>query len=654
MLANGTLLQTRYLIKRTLVQGDTAIIYEAEATHLEPAAVEIKETFSRSPEDHKRFQQEAAALAKLQHPALPKILDSFIEGDSQFLVAEFIRGPSLAELLNIDAKPFAWRQVADWADRLLDALNYLHDRRPPIFHRGIKPQTLKLTPQGGLFLADLSFGVAASGRLQAEALNYLPLEQLNGEVTDARGDLYSLGATLHFLMSGQLPDNAKIRADVLLYNVPDPLIPLHELDPQVPQAVAEVIFRALSLDREARFQNANAMREALRQALQAGENPSVAEDSEEAKRRRQVEERKLQIETERRRQQEIAANEQRETEQRRRDEEKRFLAEQRRREEEQRHREARQRDLEQQRKQSEERRRQLQQSRRQAALRELEEERLLDQQRLELGRAGKSLRTEAAKSEEARKGREEKPLPVEVSVEAFPPKKNTGVPPPALKPKAQNARLPRARWAAAAVSVLVILLVFWLWQQSETKMASQPLPPASAPTRPTASPSPASEQLQYWFEQFIGGQSLAFANHELPAAREFKLHFKSRADGYLYLLALDGRSGQLTAFLPGGARLEAGREFIFPNGQRIRGLAAGEQLRFTVVLSRNQIENFDAAVSQVKSQPDPIKSLQAQLGAISPGGIEDFSGRGTPANVVSNTESLQPLIFDINLKFAGN
>ncbi|HMV84763.1 MAG TPA: protein kinase [Blastocatellia bacterium] len=648
-------MQTRYLIKRLLVQGDTAIIYEAEATHLEPAAVEIRETFSRSPEAHKRFQQEVAALAKLQHPALPKILDSFIEGSSQFLVAEFIPGQSLAELLNKDAKPFDWRQVADWADRLLDALNCLHDRQPPIFHRGIKPQALKLTPQGALFLTDLSVGVAASGKLQTEALNYLPLEQLNGEATDARSDLYSLGATLHFLLSGQLPDNAKMRADVLRYKVPDPLTPLYELNPQVPQAVAEVIFRALALNREARFQSANVMREALRQARQEGENPSIAQDSEaEAKRRREAEERKLQIETERRRQQEIAANEQREAEQRRRDEEKRFLAEQRRREEEQRHREARQRDLEHQRKQAEERRRQLQQSRRQAALRELEEERLQDQQRLELGRAGKSLRTEAAKSEDARKSREEKPLPVEAPVEVFPPKKNTDLPPPTLKPKTQNARLPRARWAAAAVSVLMILLVFWLWQQSETKTASQPLPPAPAPTRPAASPSPVPEQLQYWFEQFTGGQSLAVANHELPSAREFKLHFKSRADGYLYLLALDGRSGQLTAFLPGGARLDAGREFVFPNGQRIRGLAAGEQLRFTVVMSRNRIENFDAAVRQVKSQPEPIKSLQSQLGAIAPGSIEDFSGRGTTANVVSNTESPQPLIFDINLKFAGN
>jgi hypothetical protein len=164
----------------------------------------------------------------------------------------------------------------------------------------------------------------------------------------------------------------------------------------------------------------------------------------------------------------------------------------------------------------------------------------------------------------------------------------------------------------------------------------------------------APEQLQYWFEQFINGRPHTVTTHELASEQEFKLHFKPSEDAYLYLLALDGISGQLTAFLPGGAELSAGREFVFPNGQRIRGLGKGEQLQFTVLLSRNRIENFDALVEQAKSQPEAIKLLQTQLGAISPGSIEDVSGRGTPANVVSNQESHQPLIFDINLKFIGN
>lgn len=591
MLANGSLLQTRYLIKRLLAQGEMAAFYEAEAAHFDHASVTIKETFSHPRENHEQFQREAAILTKLSHHALPKVHDSFVEGDSRFLVTEFIPGQSLDQLfkekLKTGATPFHWRQVMDWADRLLDALEYLHSQRPPIFHCDIKPQNLKLTPNGDLFLVNfgLEKGAAVAAKrgrgLLSDKFNYAPPEQLMGTDTDARGDLYSLGATLHHLLSGEMPDSAKVREEVMRYQVPDPLPSAHELNPQVPKPLAELILRSLALDREARYPSAQSMREALRQVSEELPAPPEVLDAE----RRRQEASRLQWEEPRCLQQETDAREQREAEQRRQEEEKRFLAEQRRREEENRHREGRQRELEQQ-----------------------------GTTTLLLSHLKQENRTAAV-------------------------------------------RLPRVRWVAGTVSVLIVLLVIWLWPQRGNRTASQSLPSVSSQLQPAASAlpaTPAPEQLQYWFEQFVTGQSQTVATHELAAEREFKLHFKSREDGYLYLLAPDGISGRLTAFLPGGARLIAGQEFVFPNGQRIRGLANGGQLRFTVLLSRNRIENFDALVEQAKSQPEAIKTLQIQLGAISPGNIENFSGRGAPANVVSNQESHQPLIFDINLKFTAN
>src|SRR5215475_5270966 len=205
MLANGMLLQERYRIIRLLARGGMGAVYEAEAVHLGSAPVAVKETFFSEQQRRLReqFEREAATMARLRHPALPRVSDHFVEGGGQFLVMEFIPGADLFALLTHRKRPFDWGQVMAWSETLLDALDYIHTQQPQIIHRDIKPQNLKLTPRGELFLID--FGLAkssstpthSSASLHAYTLSYAPPEQIRGSGTDPRSDIYSLGATLY-------------------------------------------------------------------------------------------------------------------------------------------------------------------------------------------------------------------------------------------------------------------------------------------------------------------------------------------------------------------------------------------------------------------------------------------------------------------------
>src|SRR5882672_11263690 len=276
MLSPGVVLQQRYRIKRLLAHGGMGAVYEAEAVHLRNAIVAVKETFFNEDRKNMReqFEREAATLARLRHPALPQIKDHFIEGSGQFLVMDFIAGDDLGELLgrrlNEKSEPFEFRQVMEWAERLLDALVYIHGQYPPVIHRDIKPQNLKLTPRGELFLID--FGLAKDATtpsrtghsVRAYTLEFAPPEQIKGVGTDARSDLYSLGATLYHLVTGKLPPDARVREEsVVKHLMPDLLQPAHRVNPQIPFAFAATLAKSMALDREQRYQSAQEMRDAL-------------------------------------------------------------------------------------------------------------------------------------------------------------------------------------------------------------------------------------------------------------------------------------------------------------------------------------------------------------------------------------------------------
>ncbi|HEX8136940.1 MAG TPA: bifunctional serine/threonine-protein kinase/formylglycine-generating enzyme family protein [Pyrinomonadaceae bacterium] len=275
MLFLNTVLQNRYRIIRQLGQGGMGTVYEALDQRVS-ALVALKETVVADNEEARRaFEREAALLANLRHQSLPKVTDYFIEGGGEYLVMEYIHGYDLAELLALRGAPFEVQRVLAWADELLKVLEYLHVRATPILHRDIKPSNLKLTKEGELFLLDFGLAKGAAGQMPTLLTSrsvrgytrvYASLEQIQGKRTDIRSDLYSLGATLYHLLTNVPPVDAPTRDDALEDENPDPLPPVHELNPQVHPAISAVVGQAMAVSRKHRYGSAKEMRFALRQA----------------------------------------------------------------------------------------------------------------------------------------------------------------------------------------------------------------------------------------------------------------------------------------------------------------------------------------------------------------------------------------------------
>lgn len=282
MLEPGAILQDRYKIVAPVGKGGMGSVYRARDLRLRND-VALKETLFTDETYRRAFEQEAQILARLRHQALPRVIDHFVEARGQFLVMEFIHGEDLGnQLVRLGqrfATPQAMPMILRWADQLLDALSYLHSRPVPVFHRDIKPKNLKYTPNFEIVLLD--FGLARGGMtitVDAGAATassgqerkvygftppYAPIEQMRDGEPDARSDLYSLAATLYHLLTASLPPDAMMRMTRLMNAQPDSLRPIRDLAPHVPEPVADLLQRALSVSLENRPPSAREMREEL-------------------------------------------------------------------------------------------------------------------------------------------------------------------------------------------------------------------------------------------------------------------------------------------------------------------------------------------------------------------------------------------------------
>lgn len=262
--------QGRYHIRALLGRGGMGTVYLATDRNLSGRQVAIKENADTAPATQAQFQHEAILLSRLTHPNLPRVTDHFIEPSGrQYLVMDYVEGDDLRTLLHLNHGPLAEPAVLTWLDQVFDALTYMHNwidpltRKPtPIIHRDIKPGNIKQTPNGRIVLVD--FGVAKIDEtsegtiLGAKAVTpgYSPLEQYTGG-TDARSDIYALGATLYTLLTGQRPPNAMDRV------AGTALKPPRKCNPEVSPAMERAIVQALSLAAADRFQTVAEMRAAL-------------------------------------------------------------------------------------------------------------------------------------------------------------------------------------------------------------------------------------------------------------------------------------------------------------------------------------------------------------------------------------------------------
>jgi serine/threonine protein kinase len=270
-LAPGMLVHNRYQLVQLIGRGGMGAVYAAIDQRLN-SRVALKHLLVTGGQLDAAFAREAQILATLRHPALPRVTDYFQEEQGRFLVMEYFAGDNLADRLLQQAGPLPVAAVLAWADQILAALEYLHGYTPPVLHRDIKPQNLKLTPEGQVILLD--FGLAKGAVEQQTAVDsvssvfgytahYAPPEQIQGSGTEPRSDLYALAATLYHLLTNQRPPTALERIVAIQNELPDPLQPISAINPAVPAAVEEVLHRALSLKLSERPASAAAMREGL-------------------------------------------------------------------------------------------------------------------------------------------------------------------------------------------------------------------------------------------------------------------------------------------------------------------------------------------------------------------------------------------------------
>jgi serine/threonine-protein kinase len=212
-----------------------------------------------------RFLREIKLTASLDHPNIAALRTAFTADNQLIMIMEFVEGTSLAALL--EKGPIPPADAVNYIGQALDALQYAHDHH--VIHRDIKPANMMLTPQGTVKLMD--FGIARTGSehnltltgTTIGSLGYMSPEQVKGEATDARSDIYSVGVSLYEMVSGQRPFRADSDYALMAAQVNDTPKPLGEIVRDVPPGLNEIISMAMAKDPAKRFQTAKAFRNAL-------------------------------------------------------------------------------------------------------------------------------------------------------------------------------------------------------------------------------------------------------------------------------------------------------------------------------------------------------------------------------------------------------
>jgi len=257
------LLRERYLIKELLGQSGMGRVYLADDVVLK-VQVAIKENLYTTLDHSRQFRKEATILAKLRHPALPRVIDHFIlEGLGEYLVMDYIPGEDLQQRLARNGKPLAVAETLEIAREVCEALDYLHQCKPPIVHRDVKPANIKISRDGSIHLVDFCLakeyldGELTTTGAQGITPGYSPVEQY-AHGTDHRTDIYALGATLYNALTNTQPLDALERA-----MGSDQIVPIKALNRSVPDDIASVIEKAMSLKAEDRYASVQEFKDAL-------------------------------------------------------------------------------------------------------------------------------------------------------------------------------------------------------------------------------------------------------------------------------------------------------------------------------------------------------------------------------------------------------
>jgi serine/threonine protein kinase len=272
----GKTLSGRYTIQEILGQGGMSAVYKALDPNLK-RVVAIKMIHPHLSEDPKfisRFEEEARSVAQLRHPNITQVFDFNHDGETYYMVQEFVPGETLQERLRRLNRAGQRLPLAEAIRITMDvcsAMGYAHDRG--MIHRDIKPANIMLDVQSRAILMD--FGIVkivgstshtTTGAVVGTAM-YMSPDVIRGETPDARSDIYSLGVTLFEMVSGRPPFQADSAMSLLMMHLHDPLPNLRELRSEAPNDLNAIIEKSLAKGRDERYQTAKEMGAALKRVI---------------------------------------------------------------------------------------------------------------------------------------------------------------------------------------------------------------------------------------------------------------------------------------------------------------------------------------------------------------------------------------------------
>lgn len=280
----GKKLDGLYEVKELIGSGGMANVYKAVMLgHNGPvpagtvvAVKVLRREFMHDPDLVRRFKNESKAISLLNHPNIVKVYDVSVNDDLQYIVMEYVDGMTLREYLNERGGKLTSRETVHFISQILKALEHAHANG--VVHRDIKPQNIMLLDNGQLRMMD--FGIARISRAENQLLSgkamgsvhYISPEQAKGDETDCTSDIYSVGVMMYEMLSGHLPFDADDMVEVAIKQISDQPRSLHEIAPEVPNALVEITEKAMAKLPQNRYASAREMLDALDTYVQ---NPSV-------------------------------------------------------------------------------------------------------------------------------------------------------------------------------------------------------------------------------------------------------------------------------------------------------------------------------------------------------------------------------------------
>ena len=274
----GKRLDGRYSIESLVGVGGMANVYRGTdlKTGNQIAVKVLKDEFLDNEELVRRFKNESKAISLLNHPNIVKVYDVSVSENLQYIVMECVEGMTLREYLNERGGKITSRETVHFIAQILRALDHAH--RNGVVHRDIKPQNIMLLDNGQLRMMD--FGIARISRAENQlsggkamgSVHYISPEQAKGDETDCTSDIYSVGVMMYEMLSGHLPFDADDMVEVAIKQISDQPKSLHEIAPEVPNALVEITEKAMAKLPQNRYASAREMLDALDTYVH---NPSV-------------------------------------------------------------------------------------------------------------------------------------------------------------------------------------------------------------------------------------------------------------------------------------------------------------------------------------------------------------------------------------------